>query len=249
MAGHSHWARIKRKKGANDAKRGKIFSMISRQITTCAREKGGDPDMNPTLRDILEKARAENMTRDVIERAIKKGTGELAGAIPETIVYEGYGPGGVAVMVETLTDTKNRTAGEIRRIFERGGGSLGQSGSVAWNFDVMGVVLVPADATDEESLLDLVVGAGADDLKNAGDVYEVLAPPENFQPVRDALQAAGIAVESAELSNLPKSTVTLDADDARKVLALIDAFEENDDVANITANFEIPEELMAEVAE
>jgi YebC/PmpR family DNA-binding regulatory protein len=249
MAGHSHWARIKRKKGANDVKKGKIFSMISKQITTCARQKGGDPDMNPTLRDILEKARAENMTRDVIERAIKKGTGDLSGPVAEEIIYEGYGPAGVAFLVECFTDNKNRSAADVRRIFERGGGSLGSSGSVAWNFDVFGVAVVPAEGVDEEQLFDLVVGAGAEDLKNHGDFFEVLALPENFQPVREALAGADIAPESAELSRLPKTTVELDLKDARKVLKLVDKFEEHDDVAKVVANFEIPDELLAELAE
>lgn len=249
MAGHSHWARIKRKKGANDVKKGKILSLISKQITTCTRQGGGDPDMNPALRVVLDKARAANMTRDVIERAIKKGTGELAGEMPEEIIYEGYGPAGVAFIVEALTDNKNRTAADVRRIFERGGGSLGSSGSVAWNFDVFGVAVIAADGVDEEELLDLVVGAGAEDLRNNGDFYEVLALPENFQPVQDALKNAGITPESAELSKLPKSTVELSVEDARKVLKLVDKFEEYDDVAKVVANFEIPEELLAEAAE
>jgi YebC/PmpR family DNA-binding regulatory protein len=252
MAGHSHWARIKRKKGATDAKRGKVFSMIARNIMSCAREKGGDPDMNPTLRDLLAKARSENMPRDVIERAIKKGTGELAGAIPEAVVYEGYGAGGVAFIVEALTDNRNRTAGELRTAFERHGGNLAQTGSVSWNFDVMGVLTVSASAIDEEALLDLAVGAGAEDLKRISDgtteAFEVFSPPEHFEAVRAALAARDIAPESAEISRLPKSTVAVGVEDGRAVLKLMELLEENEDVANVVANFEVPEELLAETA-
>ena len=249
MARHSHWARIKRKKGVADQRRGKAFSIIARQMMTSAREKGGDPDMNPTLRDLITKARSVNMPRDVIERAIKKGTGELAGALPEAVAYEGYGPGGVAIIVEALTDNRHRTAGEMRMLFERHGGNLAATGAVSWNFEVTGQIVVPVTAVDEETLLDVTVGAGAEDLRAAGDAFEVLVPPARFEAVRAALAERGIAVESAEVSRLPKHTVAVSTADARAVLDLVEALEENEDVAAVVANFEIPEALMAEAAE
>jgi YebC/PmpR family DNA-binding regulatory protein len=249
MARHSHWARIKRKKGVADQRRGKVFSIIARQMMTSAREKGGDPDMNPTLRDLITKARAENMPRDVIERAIKKGTGELAGAIPEAVLYEGYGPGGVAFIVEALTDNRHRTAGEMRTIFERNGGNLGASGAVSWNFEITGLIVVAAAAIDEATLLDVVVGAGAEDLRSAGDVFEVLVPPPHFEAVRAALAARKITPESAEVTRLPKSTVAVSAEDGRAVLQLMEALESNEDVASVVANFEIPEALLQEAAD
>jgi YebC/PmpR family DNA-binding regulatory protein len=243
MAGHSHWAKIKRAKGANDAKRGKVWSKIARKIIIAAKGGGGDPAANLSLRYTIEEAKAANMPKDTIANAIKKGTGELGGENYEAVTYEGYGPGGVAIMIEALTNNRARTAPDLRMIFDKAGGSLGSSGSVAFQFTKQGVITIKADATDEDKLLELALDAGADDVKNEGEVFEVLTSPVQFHKVKDALAAASIAVEAAEVTWLPSNTVQLDAEGGAKILRLVDALEDNDDVQSVSHNAEIPESV------
>jgi YebC/PmpR family DNA-binding regulatory protein len=248
MAGHSHWANIAAKKSVIDKKRGKLFGKLNRAIIVAARNGGGDPTMNLALRYAIDKGRKANMPVDTIERAIKKGTGDLVGENYESIIYEGYGPDGVAVLCDILTDNRNRTAGEVRKIFEVHGGNLGSTGCVAWMFERKGLFVIPADQTTEEALFELALEAGADDVSREGDAFEVTCPPESFQAVSEALQAAGITPGVAEVTQIAQSTVELNADSSRKVLKLMDALEDNDDVQNVTANFNIPDEIMQEVA-
>ncbi len=250
MSGHSKWSSIKHKKGAADAKRGKLFSKLARAIIVAAREGGPDPANNLALQNAIEKARSYSMPKENIERAIAKGAGEGGdGAAYETVVYEGYGPEGVAVLVEALTDNRNRTASEVRHAFTRYGGSLGTTGAVAWQFERRGVVLVPAAGVDEDELLLAAADAGADDVEPDGDVFQVTSPPERLAAVREAIEAAGFPVESAELSMVPKTTVPVaDQSAARSVLRLIEALEDNDDVQDVYANFDIPERVLEAVA-
>ena len=244
MSGHSHWARIKRKKGATDAKRGQLFSKCARAITVAARNGGGDPALNLTLRYAIDEARAANMPKDSIERAIKKGTGELADAKPfAAVIYEGYAPGGVAVLVECLTDNRTRTAGEIVRIFEHSGGTLGRPGCVAWMFAPKGVLLT-APGADEEQVLGAALSAGADDMTESDSAFEITCAPENLGRVREALEKAGIAVESAEVRQVPQNYITLDEASAPKVLRLMEALEDHDDVQKVHANFDIAPALL-----
>ena len=238
MSGHSHWATIKRKKGAADAKKGKAFSKCARMILLAAR-KGTDPTMNLSLRYALDEARAVNMPRDSVDRAIKKGAGDLEGAALQEAVYEGYGPGGVAILADVVTDNRNRTSAEIVKIFERHGGNLGQPNCVKWMFAKKGVVTVTAPA-DEEKLMDVALGAGADDLSPTDDGFEIITPPDAFEPVKKALADAKIAVAHAELVQRPQAFVTLGESDARKVLALMEALEDHDDVQKVHSNFDIP---------
>jgi len=247
MSGHSHWATIKRKKGAVDAKKGKVFSKCAKLIMSAARVGGGDPDMNLTLRYAIEDARAVNMPKDKIDRAILKGTGELEGVSLEDVVYEGYGHGGIALLVEALTDNRNRTAPEIRRIFENAGGSLGSPGSVAWMFEKKGVISVKLDAAEEDALLDIILEAGAEDLTKLDGVYEITCEVSVFSNVQKALAEHDITPETAELTNIASQNVTPSTEDARKVLRLMEEFEDHDDVSNVSANFEITAELMAEM--
>lgn len=248
MAGHSHWANIARKKGAVDAKRGKLFGKLSRAIIVAAQAGGGDPATNLRLRYAIEKARQASMPKDTIERAIRKGTGEDGGGNKfEELVYEGYGPGGVAILCDILTDNRNRTASEVRKIFEIHGGSLGGTGSVLWMFEVKGIIQVNKEAIDEDRLFELALEAGAEDVKDEGDYFEVICAPDSFPAVRDALEATGVPFESAEIRRVPTTTVELDAETGRKVLKLINALEEQDDVQSVTANFNIPDEVMEEV--
>jgi len=247
MSGHSHWATIRRKKGAIDAKKGKMFSKCAKLIMSTARTGGGDPDMNTSLRYAIEDARAVNMPKDKIDRAILKGTGELEGASLDDVVYEGYGPAGVALMVEALTDNRNRTAAEIRHMFEGAGGSLGGPGAVAWMFEKKGVISVKLDAAEEDKLLDIILDAGAEDLTKLEDVYEITCDPAAFSGVRQALTGSGVTPETAEMTNVASQNVTPSLDDARKILKLMEALEDHDDVANVSANFEIPAELVAEI--
>jgi len=247
MSGHSHWARIKRKKAVVDARRGREFSKVARIIIVAARRGGGDPDMNLSLRYAIDKAKSINMTNDAIDRAVKRGTGEGAGANYEEVVYEGFTPGGVAVFCEGLTDNRNRTAGEVRKIFEMRGGSLGGPNSVAWMFEKKGVIGVPAAAAGEEQLFEIAVEAGADDVASADDGFEITTSPAAFEDVKKALAEAGIELASAELTMVPQNTVKLDAQAGVKVLALVDALEENDDIQNVYANFDIPDEVMAKM--
>ena len=248
MAGHSHWANISAKKGVVDKKRGKLFGKLSRAIIVAARTGGGDPTMNLRLRYAIDKAKAASMPRDTIERAVKKGTGDLEGETYEEFLYEGYGPGGTAVLCDILTDNRNRTAGEMRKIFEIHGGNLGSTNCVAWMFERKGVFSIPAGRTTEDRLFEVALEAGADDVKQDGESFVVTCPPDAFQAVNEALAAAGIAPESADVARVPQSTVDLDVADGRRMLELLEALEEQDDVQNVIANFNIPDELLAEVS-
>ncbi|MFQ6049055.1 MAG: YebC/PmpR family DNA-binding transcriptional regulator [Phycisphaerae bacterium] len=249
MAGHSHWAGIKYKKARVDAARGKLWSKLARNITVAAKTGGGDPAANPRLRLAVEKARQANMPRDSIERAIKKGTGQLAGEAYEEVIYEGYGPGGVAVMCQALTDNRYRTGPEIKWIFESRGGNLGSAGCVAYLFERKGLLTVAADDADEEQLLEITAEAGADDLRRTGQLYEITCPPESFERVSRALQDAEIKTQLAEISMVPKTVVPIDADVGKKVLDLIEQLQDHDDVQNVYSNFEVPDAVMAQLAE
>lgn len=247
MSGHSKWSTIKRKKGAVDAKRGKIFSKLIKQLTSAARNGGGDPDANAELRLIVDKAKQANMPSDNIVRAIKRGTGEIAGVEYIEMLYEGYGPGGVAMMVEVLTDNKNRTAAEIRHMFSKGNGSLGASGCVAWLFEKQGQILVDAAGTTEDELLDVALEAGVDDFTRDGDFFEVTCDPSVFEAVKKAFDEAGMAYESAEVTMIPKNTVKVEGNQAKQVLRLMETLEDSEDVQNVYANFDIDEEVMEEM--
>ncbi|NLX06774.1 MAG: YebC/PmpR family DNA-binding transcriptional regulator [Phycisphaerae bacterium] len=246
MSGHSHWARIKHKKGVTDSRRGKLWSKLARNIIVAARAGGGDPSMNLSLRYCIDKAKEANMPNDTIDRAIKRGTGDLDGASFEEITYEGYGPNGVAIMVVALTDNRNRTAPEIRKIFEHRGGSLGGPGSVSWMFEKRGVITVSAADATEEQLMEATLEAGAEDIREQDTVFEIHCPPTEFENVKKALADAGIAVQSADLTMLPQTTVALEGEAAKKMLDMMELFEDHDDVQNVYANFDIPEELIAE---
>ena len=250
MSGHSKWSSIKHKKGAADAKRGKLFSKLTRAIIVAARDGGPDPAANLALQNAVEKARAASMPKDNIDRAIAKGAGtDSDAAAYETIVYEGYGPAGVAVIVEALTDNRNRTAAEVRHIFDKSGGNLGTSGAVAWLFERRGVVLVPADGVDEDELTLAAAEGGADDVTLDGSSFEVLCAAEQLASVREAIEAAGFAIDSAELTMLPKTTVAVeDESEAKKILRLMDQLEDDDDVQDVYANFDIPERVLELVA-
>jgi YebC/PmpR family DNA-binding regulatory protein len=249
MSGHSKWSSIKHKKGAADAKRGQLFSKLSRAIIVAAREGGPDPEGNATLAAAIQKARDNSMPKDNIERAIARGSGAGADADAyETVTYEGYGPGGVAVLVEAVTDNRNRTAADVRHIFGKNDGNLGGSGAVAWLFERKGVILVP-DTEDEEDIMLAAADAGADDVQLEGSSFQVTTPPDELAAVRSALESAGIGVESAEMTMLPRTTVDIeDEAAARKLLRLMDALEENDDVQDVYANFDIPEGILEAVA-
>ena len=245
MAGHSHWAGIKHKKALIDNKRGKVWSKLSRAIIVAAKMGGGDPDTNLRLRYAINDAKAVSMPKDNIERAVKKGTGELDGGNLDEILYEGYGPGGVAVLCEILTDNRNRTSPEVKKIFELAGGKLGATGCVAWMFERKGIVVIDAQQVDEEKLLELAMEAGAEDVKTIENKYEVVSDPDNFAAVQDALQVAEIETEMCELIRVPNDTVDLDIGTAKKVLKLVDQLDDHDDVQSVAANFNIPEEAMA----
>jgi YebC/PmpR family DNA-binding regulatory protein len=247
MAGHSHWAGIKHKKALVDAKRGKLWSKLSKAIIVAAKTGGGDMDMNLRLRAAVDAAKAVSMPKDNISRAIKKGTGELDGGNFEEVVYEGYGPNGVAVLCECLTDNLNRTAPEIRKLFEVSGGKLGKGGCVAWNFEKKGLFLVGSDKTDEDSLMEVALEAGADDVRASGDKFEITCEVSEYQAVSEALAAAEIETEVSELSLIPKDTVDLDVSTAEKVLKLMERLDDHDDVQNVSANFNIPDEVMAQL--
>jgi YebC/PmpR family DNA-binding regulatory protein len=250
MSGHSKWSSIKHKKGAADAKRGKLFSKLTRAIIVAAKEGGPDPAANLALQNAVEKARSNSMPKDNIDRAIAKGAGtDSDSAAYETVVYEGYGPAGVAVIVEALTDNRNRTAGEVRHIFAKNDGNLGGSGAVAWLFERRGVVLVPADGADEDELMLAAADGGADDVTLDGSSYEVLSGAEQLAAVREAVAGAGFEIESAELTMLPKTTIAVDDEnEAKKILRLIDQLEDDDDVQEVYANFDIPERVLESVA-
>ncbi len=247
MSGHSHWAGIKHKKAATDAKRGKLWSKLAKGIIVAAKTGGGDPDTNLGLRYAIDKAKEANMPKDTIEKAIKKGTGDLNGVTYEDVLYEGYGNNGVAIMCEVLTDNRNRTAAEIRKIFENKGGSLGASGCVAWIFHKKGLLVVEADEADEETLMELAIEAGADDFERVGQIYEITCSVENFQTVKKTLQEKEIPIQLAEMSQIPSNSVTLDENGARKILALMDALEDQDDVQNVSGNFDVPDDILKKI--
>lgn len=248
MSGHNKWSTIKHKKGAADAKRGKIFTKLIREITAAAKIGGGDPNTNPRLRTAITSAKGENMPADNIERAIKKGTGEIEGVTYEEALYEGYGPGGVAMIVQCLSDNKNRSAAEIRSIFTKGSGNMGTPGSVAWMFEKKGVFSVDAAKATEDKLMEVALGAGAEDMTQADGKFEVTCAPADFENVKSALEKAGIAADSAQLTMIPKNTTPVTADVARAVLKLIETLEDQDDVQNVYANCDIPDEVMKEIS-
>jgi YebC/PmpR family DNA-binding regulatory protein len=242
MAGHSHWAKIKRAKGANDAKRGKVWSKIARKIIIAARG-GGDPRDNLSLRYTIDEAKAANMPKDTIEKAILKGTGELGGENYEAMTYEGYGPGGVALYIEALTNNRARTAPDLRAIFERNGGNLATSGAVAFQFTKQGIITIKSDAVQEDKLLEVALDAGAEDVRNEGEVFEVITTPTSYLKVKEAIASANIPIEAGEITNLPNNTIAVEGETAQKVLKLIEALEDNDDVQSVSHNAELPESV------
>lgn len=249
MAGHSKWAQIKHKKAHTDAKRGKVFTKIVKEIATAAKLGGGDPDGNPRLRTAIDNAKEVNMPHDNIKKAIMKGTGELPGVSYEEYLYEGYGPAGVAVMVEVMTDNKNRTVPEIRHIMSKNGGSLGESGCVSWIFEKKGYILVSKAKTSEDMVMTVALDAGAEDMRNNPEEenFEIITAPEDFAAVKGAVEKAGLPVESAEVTMLPKTYVVLDEKTAEQMVRLIDALEDNDDVQNVYANFDIPDDVAEKI--
>lgn len=248
MAGHSKWKQIKRQKGITDVKRSQVFTKLGREVTVAAKQGGPDPEMNPRLRLAIEKAREANMPKDNIERAIAKGSGEAGEAALEEIVYEGYGPGGAAIIIETLTDNRNRTVSEIRNAFAKGGGSLGEAGSVSWVFETRGVITVEANGADPDDLAMRAIDAGAEDVRVDDGAVEVYTTPEALDDVRRALAEGGVGIASAELSAIPKNTVALDVHQADQVLRLLDRLDELDDVQRVSSNADFPEEALAAYA-
>ena len=244
MSGHSKWSTIKHKKAAKDAKKGKLFTKFIKEITVAARMGGGDINSNPRLRTAVTAARANSMPNDNIERAIKKGTGELEGVTYEEIQYEGYGPGGAAILAQVLTDNKNRTVSEIRRLFTNHGGHLGETGCVSWMFDKKGVIMVEKSQIDEERLMGIVLDAGAEDIKDEDDLFEVVTQPEDFEKVKERLDREKVPVASAQITMVPKNTVNVDAKHVEQILKLTEELEDHDDVQGVSANFNIPTELM-----
>ncbi len=245
MSGHSKWHTIKHKKGALDAKRGKVFTKLIKEITVAARTGGtGDIDANARLRKAVTDAKAANMPNDTIDRAIKRGTGELEGVNYEEITYEGYGIGGVAVLIETMTDNRNRTVAELRHLFSKNGGNLGEAGSVAWMFDKKGYIVIDKEAKNEDELFEIALEAGAEDMQDDGDAFEILTAPENFDDVNEAVKSAGIEPQVAEVSMIPQNYIHLEDADAAQMLKLFEAIEDHDDVQNVYANFDIDESEM-----
>jgi YebC/PmpR family DNA-binding regulatory protein len=250
MSGHSKWSTIKRKKGAQDAKRGKVFSRLAKEISVAAKLGGGDPDMNPRLRTVLLSAKAENMPKDNIDRAIKKGTGELPGVTYEEARYEGYGPSGVALIIDVLTDNKNRTVAEIRHLLTRYNGSMAETGAVVWNFEQKGSIAIPRGGTSEEEILEKAIEAGAEDVDTESEeVFVVTTEPQDLHAVSESLEAMGLSPESVELTMQPKTTIRVEGSAASSVLKLMEALEDQDDVQNVFANFDISEEEMAAALE
>jgi len=250
VSGHSKWSTIKRKKGAIDSKRGKIFTRLIKEITVAARMGGGDPEGNPRLRSAIASAKTENMPKDNIDRAIKKGTGELEGAVYDEITYEGYGPGGVAVLVDCMTDNKNRTVADIRHAFSKSGGNLGESGCVAWMFDKKGTILVDKETIDEEELMDKALEAGAQDVVEEDNIYQVETTPDDFEGVREALEADGIKFIEASVTMVPQNVVEItEESSARQILRLLESLEEHDDVQNVFSNFDISDEIMEAISQ
>jgi len=250
MSGHSHWAGIKHKKAANDAKRGRIWSKIAKMIIVSAKAGGGDPAQNLTLRYAIEKAREANMPKDTIEKAIKKGTGELGAVNYEELLYEGYASGGIAIMVDGLTDNRNRTGPEIKKIFEKRGGSLGAHGCVNWMFVNKGLITVKIDAIDEDSLMEIALSGGADDMENTGEVYEITCATAVYETLKKALDEKEIPTEIAEISMIPKNLIPIDnIETARKILSLMEDLEDHDDVQNVYANFDIPDDIAKQLGD
>lgn len=245
MSGHSKWATIKHKKGATDAKRGKVFTKLIKEITVAARTGGGDATANARLRKAVSDAKAANMPNDTIDRAIKRGTGELEGVSYDEITYEGYGPGGVAIMIDSMTDNRNRTVAEIRHIFSKNGGNMGASGSVSYLFDKKGYIVVDKSAKSEDDLFEIVTEAGAEDLRDDGDNFEIITSPENFDAVLSAVKEGGVDPQAAEVEMIPQNYVKLEGNEARQMLKLMEALEEHDDVQTVSANFDISEADMA----
>jgi YebC/PmpR family DNA-binding regulatory protein len=248
MSGHSKWATIKHKKAAVDARRGKVFTKLIRELTSAARMGGGDVDMNPRLRTAVAAAKTSNMPSDTIQRAIKKGTGDLPGEIYEEFMYEGYGAGGVAILVDVLTDNKNRTVAEIRHVFTKHGGNLGETGCVGWMFARKGFIALNANQIDEDTLLEIVLEAGGDDIKTESDVYEIVTAPETFEDMRSVLEQKGLTLDVAEVTMLPQNTIPVEGKQAEQVLRLMEALDDQDDVRKAHANFDISEEVMAALA-
>ena len=244
MSGHSKWSSIKHKKGATDAKRGKIFSKIIKEITVVARMGGGDPDANPRLRTVIAAAKSENMPKDNIERAIKKGTGELEGVNYEESTYEGYGPGGAAVFIESVTDNKNRAVADIRHIFSKHGGNLGENGCVAWMFDKKGYIAIEKKAVDEDSLMETAIEAGAEDVREDNGSFEIITEPDDFESVKTAVDLAAISYIDAEVTMLPQSTTNLEGKQALQMVKLMEALEDCEDVQKVYTNADIPEEIV-----
>ena len=247
MAGHSHWASIKHKKGAVDAKKGKMFSKVSRMITVAVRRGGGDPDMNPRLQLAISKARAVNMPKENIERAVQKGTGGGAASELFECLYEGYGPHGIALLVEILTDNKNRTAPEIRKIFEPFGGNMGESGCVSWMFEKKALILVSSNQLNEDEFMMLVLDSGAEDLQRVGDIFQVICPQAALDTVKKTIESKNIKIETSEISWIPKNNIDLDETTGRKVLGIMEALEDHDDVQNVYSNFNLPQVLLEEM--
>ena len=248
MSGHSKWSSIKRKKGATDAKRGQVFTKLIKEITVAARIGGGDPEGNPRLRTAITAAKADNMPKDNIERAIKKGTGELEGVSYEELVYEGYGPGGAAILIEAMTDNRNRTTADIRHIFSKRSGNLGEAGCVAWMFHKKGYIVVEKSAVDEEQLMELALDAGAEDIQEDEKEFEVITDPGAFDAVKAALDGAGIQYLLAEVTMHPQSVVQLEGKNAEHMLRLMEQLEDQDDVQKVYANFDIPEGVMEQLS-
>lgn len=244
MSGHSKWSSIKHKKGATDAKRGKIFSKLIKEITVAARMGGGDPDSNPRLRSVILTAKSENMPKDNMERAIKKGTGELEGVNYEESTYEGYGPGGAAVFLESLTDNKNRAVADIRHIFNKHGGNLGENGCVAWMFDKKGYLAVEKSAVDEDTLMEIAIEAGAEDVREDNGAFEIITEPDDFESVKDAIDKATIPYIDAEITMLPQSTTDLEGKQALQMVKLMEALDDCEDVQKVYTNADIPEEIV-----
>ena len=247
MSGHSKWASIKHKKGATDAKRGKIFTKIIKEITVAARLGGGDPEGNPRLRTAILTAKGANMPGDNVTRAIKKGTGELEGTHYDEVTYEGYGPGGAAIYMEVMTDNKNRTVSELRAILGKRGGNMGENGCVAWMFEHKGFISVKKEAMNEDELFELALEAGAEDMKTVGDHYEILSAIENFETVRKTLEEKGVKMETAELTRIPQNTVPVDEKNCKQLLKLMDALDDHDDIQKVYSNFDISDEVMAAI--
>ena len=249
MAGHSKWHNIRVRKMRQDLVRGRLFGKLAREITVAARLGGGDPDSNPRLRAAIDRAKEHGMPMDNIERAIKKGTGELEGEQYEEVIYEGYGPGGVAILIEALTDNRNRTTSENRRLFQRHGGSLSEAGSVAWVFEKRALVVVDANVVDEDTIIACALDAGADDVQRKDGTYEIIAEPKQLQAIKFALEQNGIPYQLATVTNLPKTIVRVEGDEARKLLALLRDLEDHDDVQSVSANFDVPDEILEEMGE